>query len=150
MRIREANNDDCAKLDALLTKLIQYEAQYDNNLNPNYIVMDNYKEMLDLPEHKAFVAEEDGEIVGFVYGFILMIPDMCLKPIAIVDAMYVEKAYRNRRIATNLLHKFINFATEQDACRVELKVLSENTVAMRIYESLGFSETKKHMALELK
>lgn len=63
MRIREANKNDCVKLGALLTKLIQYESRYDTNLNPDYTVTDNYNERLDQPGHKAFVAENDEESV---------------------------------------------------------------------------------------
>ncbi len=150
MIIREANQDDCEKLDALLTKLIWYEVQYDSNLNHDYTVENNYSEKLDWPGHTAFVAEEDGEIVGFIYGFVFSVPGMFNKPIAIADALYVEEAYRNRGIATDLFRKFINFASEHNVCRVELKVMSENMRAIHIYEALGFSETRKYMALEMK
>ena len=150
MIIREANKNDCAKLDALLTKLIRYESRYDTNIDPDYVVTDNYNERLDWPGHKAFVAEEDGIIVGFIYGFVFSVPGMFFKPIAIADAIYIEEEYRNKGFATNLLRKFINFASENDARSVELKVISGNTRAMSLYESLGFREIKKYMELELK
>lgn len=150
MKIREADKNDCVKLDALLTKLIQYEVQFDKNLSPVYVVENNYNERLDWPGHKAYVAEEDDDIVGFVYGFAFEVPGIYVEPIAIADALYVEEKYRNRGIATELLRKFIDFAAEQGACRVELKVMSKNTKAMRIYEGLGFSESKKYMTLGLK
>ncbi len=150
MIIREANKNDCPKLDALLTKLIHYEAQYDANFNPDHVVTDNYSERLDLPGHKAFVAEEGGTIVGYIYGFVFSVTGMFFEPIAIADAMYIEEAYRGRGIASDLLREFISFAAEQDVCSVELKVMSGNTRAMSLYESLGFRETKKYMELELK
>ena len=149
MIIREATKDDCAKLDILLTKLIRYEVQYDSNLNHEYVVENNYSERLDWPGHKAFVAEVNGEVEGFVYGFVYQIPEMYLRSIAIADALYVEEAYRNRGIATKLFRTFINYAAEQGALRIELKVMSDNEKAMRIYEALGFRETKKYMALAL-
>ena len=150
MIIREANMNDCAELDALLTKLIRYEARYDANFNPDHVVTDNYSERLTWPGHKAFIAEVDGVIAGYIYGFVFSVPGMYFKPVAIADAMYIEEAYRNRGIATDLLREFINFAAEQDVCSVELKVMSGNTRAMNLYESLGFRETRKYMELELK
>lgn len=150
MIIREANRGDCAKLDELLKKLIRCEAEYDRNLNPDCNVENNYDERLDWPGHKAFVAEEGEKIVGFIYGFAFTIPGMYAEPIAIADALYVEEAYRNKGIAGMLLREFRNFSTEQGACRVELKVMSENKRAIRAYEAFGFSETKKYMALALK
>ena len=149
MTIRAAARSDCAKLDALLTKLIRYESQYDKNLNPGYVVENNYSERLDWPGHRAYVAESDGEIVGFVYGFAFPIPGMYLKPIAIVDALFVEENHRNKGVAAGLLREFISFAKEQNACSVELKVMSENMEAVHFYEALGFSENRKYMRISV-
>lgn len=41
MNIREATKNDCVHMDALLTKLIRYEARFDPNLSPEVVIEDN-------------------------------------------------------------------------------------------------------------
>ena len=128
MKLRDATTADAARLDTLLTRLIHDEVQYDSNLNGSYVVTDNYR-----------------DCIGFLYE----IPGMFAKPIAILDALYVEEAYRRKGCAAQLISAFKAFAAESGACRVELKVLSRNETALRLYEKLSFKETKKYMAMDL-
>ena len=46
MNIREATKNDCVHMDALLTKLIRYEARFDPNLSPEVVIEDNYAGVL--------------------------------------------------------------------------------------------------------
>ena len=36
--------------------------------------------------HKIFVVEEEGKMIGFLYGFVYGIPDLWREPAAILDA----------------------------------------------------------------
>ncbi len=150
MIIREANLNDCEALDGLLTKLIRYESRYNPNLRRDYVVTDNYSGRLGEAGHKAFIAEDDGKIAGFIYGFVYEIPGMFLEPVAILDALYVEEDYRHTGVAKELFRRFQKFAEAGGACRIELKVLTDNENALRFYESLGFAETTKYMSLTVK
>ena len=98
MNIREATKNDCVHMDALLTKLIRYEARFDPNLSPEVVIEDNYAGQIAAEGCKAYVAEDHGIIVGYLYGFTYRIPQVLLQPIAIVDAMYVEEGYRGKGI----------------------------------------------------
>lgn len=149
MKLRDATPADAARLDALLTKLIRYEAQYDSNFIDSYVVIDNYLDRIGLEDHKLLLIEDEGEIVAFLYGFLYEIPGMLAKPIAILDALYVEEAYRWKGCAAQLISAFKSFAAESGACRIELKVLSNNETALRLYEKLSFKETKKYMTMDL-
>lgn len=131
MKLRDATPADAARLDELLTKLIHDEAQYDSNLNASYVVTDNYLDRIGLEGHKLLLIEDEGEIVAFLYGFLYEIPGMLAKPIAILDALYVEKEHRRKGYAS------------------QLKVLSNNETALRLYEKLSFRETKKYMTMDL-
>lgn len=149
MKLRDATPADAARLDELLTKLIHDEAQYDSNLNGSYVVTDNYLDRIGLEGHKLLLIEDEGEIVAFLYGFLYEIPGMLAKPIAILDALYVEEVCRQRGCAAQLISAFKSFAAESGACRVELKVLSNNETALHLYEKLSFKEAKKYMTMEL-
>jgi ribosomal protein S18 acetylase RimI-like enzyme len=147
--IREAAAEDAARLDALLTALIREEARYDPNLNPGCTVTDNYADRIGREDHRLFLAEAEGTAVGFLYGFVYRVPGVWLRPAAILDALYVEAPYRRRGCGRALCQAFLAFAREAGACRVELKVLSENAGALALYRSLSFRERKKQMDLPL-
>lgn len=124
-----------------------YETQYNSNINPSFAVKNNYIDRIELSGHKAFVAEIDGDIIGFIYGSVYQIPELDICPVAIVDALFVEEEYRG--VATELFHAFKRFARDQKTGRIELKVMSENANALHFYQSLGFYKTKKYMTLNL-
>ena len=149
MIIRDAEIKDAAHLDALLTRLIRDEAQYDSNLNKTCTVSDNYASRIGLEGHKLLLVETEGDIVGYLYGFIFDVPGMTKKPIAILDALFVDENHRGKGYATSLFAEFQKFVRENGACRIELKVLSKNAEALRLYEKLTFTETKKYMSMEL-
>lgn len=48
-----------------------------------------------------------------------------------------------------LITEFLAFAVENGASQVELKVVSDNLCAIRLYEKLAFAETKKYMQMKL-
>ena len=118
-------------------------------MNGSYVVTDNYLDRIGLEGHKLLLIEDEGEIVAFLYGFLYEIPGMFAKPIAILDALYVEKEQRRKGYASQLISAIKPFAEENGACRIELKVLSCNEAALRLYEKLSFNETKKYMAMDL-
>ncbi len=128
MTIRDAEPKDANQLDGLLTSLIHDETQYDSNLNEACIITDNYCNRIGLDGHKLLLIENEGEIVGYLYGFIYQVPDIWMRPVAILDALYVDEKHRRKGYATLLLSKFKTFAQESGACRIELKVLSRETL----------------------
>lgn len=149
MKIRNAEPQDAQTLDQMLTQLIHEEARYDSNLNAQCVVTDNYSGRIGLHGHQLLVAEADGKIVGYLYGFLYQVPDIWVQPVAILDALFVAEAYRRMGCGSMLLAEFEKFARENGACRVELKVLSENTKALALYSRLSFKEARKYMNLEL-
>jgi len=149
MIIRDAEIADVDELDRLLTLLIRDESKYDVNLNNTCMITDNYCSRIGLDGHKILVAEENGQIAGFLYGFIYHIPNITLQAAAILDALYIVDKYRGKGCATALITQFKHFAKENNACRIELKVFSENGQALKLYEKLSFREEKKYMYAEL-
>ena len=57
--------------------------------------------------------------------------------------------YRGKGCARMLFEEFRKFACRSGVCRIELKVISENADALRLYQKLEFVETKKYMCLVL-
>ena len=149
MIIRCAEPKDAVRLDEFLTRLIRYEAKYDDNLNKECVITDNYISKIGLDGHKILLAEHEGNIGGYLYGFIYAVPGVWVKPAALMDALYVDAEYRRQGCATMLFNEFKRFAEENGASRIELKVFSDNKPALSLYESLSFRETTKYMMLDL-
>ncbi len=147
MTIRDAQQPDTVFLDAMLTQLIRHEKRWDNNIDKNTVISDNYKNLIGQDECKLLVAEDNGEIIGYLCGFIIKQPMYC-EPIAILDALYVCEHHRRKGCATALIDRFKEIAIMAGAACVELKVFSDNP-AKDLYSSIGFEETKKYMRLPL-
>ena len=145
MHIRQAQARDGAAMDALLTELIRFEAQFDANMDPTLTVADNYARLLDEEDCVAFVAEEDGRVVGYLYGLVYELPGMLYRPVARLDALYVQEAHRGRGVGKALCRAFADLAHGRGAVKMELKVFGRNAPALGLYEALGFRETKKYM-----
>lgn len=149
MKIRDAEKKDANQLDMLLTRLIRDESQYDNNLNSDCEIKENYSNLIGLDGHKFIVIEEDGEIIGYLYGFVYHIPGIHKSPTAILDALFIDEKYRRKGYASMLITEFRAFAVENGASQIELKVVSDNLCAVDLYEKLTFAETKKYMKMKL-
>lgn len=144
MHIRKANAGEGAVCDQLLTRLIQTERRWEPNLNESFIATNNYEHRMAENGTLLLVAEENSEIVGFLFGFLDPSP-VLKRPTALLDALFVCEEHRSKGIGKALALRFREWAKEQGVYAIELKVMSQNTAALRLYESLGFSETKKYM-----
>ncbi len=148
MLIRKANPGEGSICDALLTLLIRTEHQWEPNLDEAFTVEDNYEGRISEEDSLLLVAEEDGEIVGFSFGFRYHFPGQ-KRPIALLDALYVREEHRGKGIGKALVLRFKEWAKSRGAARVELKVMSQNAAALALYEQLGFGEIKKYLQCEL-
>jgi len=147
--IRDAEPKDTEQLDMLLTRLIRDEGKYDSNLDPKCEIKENYCNRIGLEGHKLILAEEQGKIAGYLYGFVYHVPGICIAPIAVIDALFVDEKHRRKGYASKLIAEFRTFAIENKACQIELKVVSDNQNAVALYEKLSFTETKKYMKMQL-
>ena len=148
IQTRDAQIQDASVLDGMLAQLIQCEKQWDANLDENFVTEGNYSAMLEQEDCKLLVAEEAGQIIGYLCGFVLHQPGW-LRPIAILDALFVSGQYRGRGCATALIEEFKKFAVQKGAAGIELKVFSDKTAANKLYTDLAFKERRKYMRLEL-
>ena len=144
MHIRPAKSDEGAVCDELLTRLIQTERQWEPNLDETFTVCDNYEHRMAEEGTLLLVAEENDEIVGFLFGFLSPSP-VQKRPTALLDALFVCEEHRSKGIGKALALRFREWVKEQGVYAIELKVMSQNTAALRLYESLGFGEIKKYM-----
>jgi ribosomal protein S18 acetylase RimI-like enzyme len=89
-----------------------------------------------------FLAEQDGQIVGYVTVHLPPAPDesfLVPEVRAHVEGLGVLAAWRRRGIGRQLMEAAQQWAGERGARRVTLNIWSFNDEALRLYESLGYA-----------
>lgn len=97
-----------------------------------------------------WVAEEDGKIVGFAFGYFKDVPGEVLtrwraSKVGEITLMAVDADYRNRGIGSALLHKLLEELKKAGADYIVLHCPAEATEAKRLYDKLGFETRAYHM-----
>jgi ribosomal protein S18 acetylase RimI-like enzyme len=132
IRIRPAVRAD----DAALTELDRCTWAPDNAITPIPEKGSAFFDHWHLPE-QFLVAERDGRLVGFV-RVVQPVPVPSGAHVRQIQGLAVDPAERRRGLGRTLLDAAFDEARRQGAYRITLRVLSVNTPARRLYESLGF------------
>lgn len=148
MIIRKADYNDVKILNNFLTLLIRDEKQYDLGIDENFIVTNMYENYIDDSSKLIIVAEEDHQIVGYLYGIIKPIDDTYKYITAKLDALYVDSNYRNRGIATSLIEYFKKWAVSKNVHKIEVNVWCNNIKAKRLYEKAHFKTTSETLSID--
>ena len=86
----------------------------------------------------VFVAEVDGEVVGFICSDSRWISDFAKEEVGAIHELVVLPEYRRMGVARQLMEKALEHLRERGRSVVELWVGVKNRSAMRFYESMGF------------
>ena len=97
-----------------------------------------------------FVAEQDGDVIGYVYAGLEPISwkelrDAC----GFVHDVVVDERGRRTGIATALIEKAVEWLRERGAPRVMLWTAEPNAGAQQLFAKLGFRRTMIEMTREL-
>ena len=149
MIIRKANYNDTKTLNKFLTLLIKDERQYDLGIDENFTVTNMYENYIEDSNKLLIVAEENDEIVGYLYGIIKPKDATYKYIIAKLEALYIDNNYRNKKIATSLIEYFKKWAISKNANKLEVNVWSNNIKAKSLYEKNNFKTTSETLTIDL-
>jgi [ribosomal protein S18]-alanine N-acetyltransferase len=85
------------------------------------------------------VAEENGELLGWVAGFVWLRGKI---PWGRVYAIAVDPKARGRKVGQQLMQNMIGILETRGAYQIFLEVSADNPTALRLYEKLGFRECR--------
>ena len=122
MKIRSAKIDDCDAITSLYKQLKSIRKKINSR-----------KEIL-------LVAEMDQKIVGVIDGYIIDSIHYKEK-VSFLEHLCVDKKYRKKRIATELIQEFSNKSKEKGAPYIKLYAFEKNSNAIKLYNKLGFVES---------
>lgn len=91
-------------------------------------------------EAVLLVAVEGEKVVGFLIGEIMAchLPVSSLKQVGCIAAVYVVPEYRGQGIMKKLEEQALEFFKKKDLKYVELYFISNNTVAKKSWEGMGY------------
>jgi len=99
-----------------------------------------------------FVAEVDGELVGFVHVVLRDSPPLAIfvpRRYAIVDTLVVDQDSRRKGVGQALMNKAHHWARERGATTIELNVYEFNQDAIAFYQALGYAVIRHQMGRPL-
>ena len=149
-RIRLAATADREPLLGLWLDLVAHHRR----LDPDYPALPGIRDALlrelgrglDEPACRLWLAESDGELVGFLFAEREAADDGA--GMSWIHELYVEPGARRAGIGRDLVAEARAFFAEGGAARISVRVETRNQAGLRFWHALGFDE--KALILESK
>jgi len=155
-QIREYRPEDAAAVERCFVELQNHERSVEPLRARGEDVVKPYLEFMfkRVAERGGgvFVAEADGQVVGFVCLWLRNPEDELMNvpgEYAHVSDLVVMREFRGRRLGYELLRAAEDYARAHGATRLKLGVLARNEGPRRLYENFGFEESAVLMSKEL-
>ena len=151
--VRAGRRDDAAAAARLWVRSAEEHTLYDTvyaTAPDAEKVMRRFLADLSSSSHSClFVAEMDGEVVGFLSGELREgSPAFKPKTWAAVEDIYVVPDHRSLGVGRALFEESRKWARHRGAAGVSLQVATGNTRARKFYEALGFREVSVYQVKE--
>ncbi len=143
MVIRKADKKDLISIMKLNNELFELElAEYDMYLVKNWPLSEEGKKYFSdaIKNDVVFVAEIDGEVVGYVLGRIANIPYYSFA-LAELCNMCVQKEFRCKGIGRDLVQNLIDHFKSIGIDKFIVTASFKNKYAKEFYKKLGFVES---------
>ena len=147
VKIRIGKPEDAARLEELYTELeldaVMYQPQH-FVMSPKGTRTQQMEEFWDSDHQRMFVAEDDGEVIGFAHAVLIKSKDVpCLKPELAVylQDLVVTASYRSKGIGTQLMDVVKEYGRENNADFFRTQVFPLNMDGLRFYYRNGFEDT---------
>jgi ribosomal protein S18 acetylase RimI-like enzyme len=150
--IRPVTADDAPAIAQLWESLVAYHKVLDSALpdaapNGSGRYTKRLLQHLDDPYTRAFVAEKDGQIVGFILGMIIdLLPDIfAQEPGGFLADIFVDAAHRRHGIGKKLVDALRQWFREQNVTHFDWHVAAQNPDALAFWRSVGGREVMIRM-----
>ena len=140
-----------------VARLVERLKILNEELDQHFKVVDNLRDVAreyvraTLESDNAFilVAEEDGEVVGFIR--VEVVDRLFYKPRlkAVITDLYVSPRARGRRIGALLLEKASEEARKRGARIISAVYPMNNEIARRFYSRMGFKRLQEEVYREI-
>ena len=152
--VRKATRDDAAKIAEFSVSLAEQHYGYDQVRFTRLITLEGaaayYGGRSEAENAAVFVAESEGQIVGFAYmEYEPVLYAELATQVAWLHDIYIEPEMRNSGAGRELLGAVADEARRQGANKVLLSVAEQNENAQRFFEHYGYRQTMREMMLTI-
>ncbi|MEM3770296.1 MAG: GNAT family N-acetyltransferase [Candidatus Bathyarchaeia archaeon] len=142
IKIRRANENDVWRLMSLAEEFMHSTATRKERLS---ILKSSLKDS----DYELWVAEMDGEVIGFID--LWSIHDFCHGgKLTYIQNLYVAPKYRRLGVGSKLLQKIIKMAEKKGALEIHAVTGFENESAIRLYRKHGLEKESLQLEKEFK
>jgi GNAT superfamily N-acetyltransferase len=111
--------------------------------------MERLQCILNRPEHGAFVAEQEGSVVGWIHVYVAHIIEAPNSYVEI-GGLVVDESQRGTGIGRALIEAAEDWTRRSGFDDIRLRSASKRVEAHKFYESLGYRIVKTQMRFEKK
>ena len=114
--------------------------EYEKMINRD---IENIRTYLREGKAKIYICEDNDKVIGFLWFFF-----HCVNQIKYIhlNKIIVHKQYRGKSISTQLLDFLFDYAYKHDVEKIDLNVSSDNKLALKIYENIGFKKERYYIS----
>jgi len=147
-KIRKAKKED-------LKSFIKLRKEYINIINKENKINEKIEDNKIIREFKSFfennkiilLVEIDSTLVGFISGTIFK---NVWRKGGYIDDIYIDKKFRRKGIATQLIKEFLNTLIKRKIKTCQLGVSKNNKKAINLYKKINFKLVHYEMGIKLK
>ncbi len=154
--VRAARVEDTDAVAALWKRLVDYHRELDLDLPPATAdgpqrYARSLAERIGDSHTRTFVAEANGQIVGYVLGVLVdFAPEMFeQEPSGFLADIYVDEAYRRAGVGRRLVHKLTDWFRSQDIPYYEWHVAARNPEGVKFWKAMGGRDVMLRMRADL-
>lgn len=141
--IREATKNDIANLCALWRKMMMFHENLDGRFRFTKDARQEYSRHIAGALHTrymhVFVAEVEGEIIGYIYGEVQeRRPIFPAGKFGFISDIYVEEEWRRKGVGRRLFYQMRDWMMKERITAIELLAAERNPYSVAFWESLGF------------
>ncbi len=133
------NEEYVNQCDFLLTKLIQSEKIWNDNINEYFLVKDYFINIYKNKNNIIYFAQDQEKVIGYVYAKINW-DNSSKEREALLDSIYVLPEYRNNDVGKNLIGLIEKELKSKNIKYLNLNVIKDNIGARNFYKQLKFQE----------
>ena len=155
MKLRNAENKDIPRLGELLLQVLEVHHSARPDLFKSGATKYTNAELFEILKDEnrpIFVAEENGEVVGYVFCILVQYKDSNILTdikTLYIDDLCVDENVRGKGIGHSLYNYVVEYAKACGCYNVTLNVWADNKSALAFYEKIGLHKQKIGMELIL-